>query len=220
MNLFNKIKLSIALVAGLVAGAEVADASTLAIGLDDLNVNPGGYEVLVFDGGAGDLNPLAGAITFLGPLGQWNLNVSTGISGGNYIDLNSINTSVGDNAALRVSLWESFDSAFQCRDCKIGGTTTGTVQATFSEIVRGQTVSTAKSDLFSGGAFAQNDIKLPIFGPGLYQVEMSVDIFHPKAGVTSFDANCDYSPVPIPNAVWLFGSAALGMLGIGRRNLT
>ena len=54
--------------------------------------------VTVADGSGLDLNPLAGAVTFLGGIGGWTLNVSTGITKPEqgsatdpYLHLNSVN---------------------------------------------------------------------------------------------------------------------------------
>lgn len=210
------LKSKLALGLALALGIGTASANFVAIGLDDLS-NGVGYDVVVVDGGPGDINSAGDAVTFLGPVGQWNLNVTTAISGNGYMDLNSIDTSIGKNAALRISMWELFDVAQKCVNCSIGGTTTGNVQAFFSEIKDGQVVSSVASNLFGPGAFSQNGVHLPTVGSGPYMIELSVNLFHPNAGITSFDVNCETTPVPIPTAGILFGSALLGVIGIGRR---
>jgi hypothetical protein len=63
-----------------------------------------GPSVTIFDqvfapppGNAADLNPAAGAVTFVGPLGAWNINITTGLGsvvlGGPAMDLSSVNVS-------------------------------------------------------------------------------------------------------------------------------
>ena len=45
-----------------------------------LNLSTDGSSVTISDNGAGDLNPLLGAVTFSGPLGVFVVNVTTGVS--------------------------------------------------------------------------------------------------------------------------------------------
>ncbi len=44
-----------------------------------------------------------------------------------------------------------------------------------------------------------------------------VDFSKWNAGVDSYKLNITTSPVPVPGAVWLFGSAIAGLIGVGRR---
>lgn len=56
-----------------------------------------GLSQTVADGDPLDVNPIVGGITFVGPLGAWILNVTTGVGsavlGGPHLDLNSVNVS-------------------------------------------------------------------------------------------------------------------------------
>src|SRR5690348_15146301 len=98
---------TLALGLGIAGMAEKANA-TLA-----LQLVSGGSTVTVQDGGANDLNPLAGAITFIGNVGTYSLNVSTALSypgpgGGTQsaplLDLSSIEgTSSGGQITLRAT---------------------------------------------------------------------------------------------------------------------
>ena len=89
--------------------ASVAYADSLRLRLEDFATGTG---VVLTDNGAGDWNPLAGAITYLGSINDFIINVTTGISkpviGGvnNYaeLDLNSVNVQVGRAGTLRITL--------------------------------------------------------------------------------------------------------------------
>ena len=69
-----KSKLAVALFAvTALVGAQSAYATMQLT----LSASTGG-SVTVLDGGAGDSNPAAGVITFIGVIGVWTINVSTG----------------------------------------------------------------------------------------------------------------------------------------------
>lgn len=86
-----------------------AYADSFRLRLEDFGTGTG---VVVTDGGAGDFNPLTGAITYSGPVNGFIVNVTTGISkpviGGvnSYaeLDLNSINVQVAYAGTLRITL--------------------------------------------------------------------------------------------------------------------
>jgi hypothetical protein len=92
--------------------ASAAYADSFRLRLEDLGTGTG---VVVTDGGAGDFNSLAGAITYSGPVNSFVVNVTTGISkpviGGvnSYaeLDLNSINVQVAYAGTLRITLEDS-----------------------------------------------------------------------------------------------------------------
>lgn len=59
--------------------------------------------IAVFDNGVGDANTAVGAITFIGAIGQYTINVSTGIAQNginHFLDLNSINTTGATGAGM------------------------------------------------------------------------------------------------------------------------
>ena len=58
----------------VVAAASVYGVPTLTI---DDGINPA---IVVADGGGSDSNPLAGAVTWIGNVGVWTLNVDTGVT--------------------------------------------------------------------------------------------------------------------------------------------
>src|SRR5690349_12221218 len=64
----------------LVLGFGVAGMAEEANAALALQLVSGGSTVTVQDGGANDFNSLAGAITFIGTVGTYSLNVSTALS--------------------------------------------------------------------------------------------------------------------------------------------
>ena len=90
MKTFKKLASVVALLAGL----GVAQQASAAI---QMTLTDGTNTVVIDDNMAGDFNPAIGVITFLGPVGCFGINVSTGLGdaqaiGFTGIDLNSINT--------------------------------------------------------------------------------------------------------------------------------
>jgi hypothetical protein len=63
-----------------------------------LTLISGATTIVVNDNQAGDFNPTAGQVTFIGMVGNWNMNVTTGTLGGapQIIDLNSVDTVNGN----------------------------------------------------------------------------------------------------------------------------
>jgi hypothetical protein len=67
-----KIFAAIAMAAGLSLGATQASATAT------LYISDGTTTVTISDGGAGDLCPVLGCVTFVGTIGGWTVNVETG----------------------------------------------------------------------------------------------------------------------------------------------
>jgi hypothetical protein len=82
------------LTVGLLCVSLIATSTTAEAALI-LRLMSGASLVTIQDGGAGDANPAAGAVTFVGSIGGFVVNVSTGISkpvvGPAELDLNSLN---------------------------------------------------------------------------------------------------------------------------------
>jgi hypothetical protein len=95
--------------------------------------------VVVADGSGADLNTDAGVISWIGSIGVWNLNFTTGTSGGNAryptLDLNTLNATSTGNGTLNVFLSESDLGPSSGRvEVSVGGTTGGSVTfATYAD---------------------------------------------------------------------------------------
>jgi len=204
----------------------------LAIRLSD-----GASIVTVNDGGAGDLNPVTGAVTFLGPIGGWGINVTTGLSypilGAPtlpYLDLNSVNVSSSGAGSLTIYLTDTnFNSGSGPRTflSEIGGTLTSSPGSSldfdaFLDMgnnafgVSGSGVTQLADLGFTGSPLADAAGGNAVVGPGNYSVTLRVTMNPGGPGVTSFDAS---TRIPEPGTLALLGLGLLG-LGLARRHPT
>jgi hypothetical protein len=192
-----------------------ADAG-LILFLDDQD----GNSVMIEDGKLGDINPLAGAVTYLGTLGEWTVNVTTAISKPLLgpqptIDLNSVNVGGGTGTLLvRMTDTDFTVPAGQAGfTSEIGGTTDGKVEYwTWIDNANaefGMTTPLAAVGPFGPGAFAGTFGQSALV-PGLFSMTQEVQITHgSRFDITSFNAKLS---VPEPGTLMLMG---LGLLSIG-----
>lgn len=93
----------------------------------------------------------------------------------------------------------------------------GAADGTYLETISMDITSIVQS--WVDGSYANHGIKMDILGAGagekfyMRAFSMEDDI----AGGTMYAASLDVSYVPVPAAVWLFGSGLLGLVGIARR---
>lgn len=207
-----------------------AGANALSIGLD---VGANGYDVILNDQAVGDLFGGLGGVTLISSMGTWVLTVATGASqpliAPPRIDLNNVSISSNTGGTLRVSVWDTYASTpgVPAFEGAIGGTTTGNVTVTYSQYLAGGAtgvlggghtgapISWASDGPYGPVAFSGSKVFAHAGGPNSpFDLGIDVTIRHAGAGQTSFNALIQ--PVPIPAAALLFGSALLGMVGIGR----
>ena len=210
-------------IAGLCAAMGLAGAPSAEAAIQ-LTLSSGGSTVTVDDGGIGDSNPAAGLITYIGAVGGWTFNVTTGSIVGSpnpLIDLNSVNTTlsapqVGANALTMTFSGTDFNLAPGVF-ASIGGTLAGGHSLDYSAYYSNtNTLNALTSQIGStlsfgpGGAFAGSTAAVAI-GGGLYSLTQRVVLSATANGTSSFDANV--MPVPEPASLMLLGS---GMLGVAR----
>jgi hypothetical protein len=171
-----------------------------------------------------DLVGGAGVLSYSGAVGSFVVNVTTGVSspliGPSRLDLNSIDVS-GAAGTLIVSLTNT-DFTLPVPGFKIGhgGTTDGMVSLdylydTANQEFGGTVIGGASHSVATEPAFAYVQTA-SVSSAGLYSLSIVAEITHTGAGqVTSFDAMM--SPVPVPAAAWLFGSALAAFAGWRRR---
>ena len=195
-----------------------------------LRLTDGVTTITIADAGAGDANPVAGAVTFIGSIGSFSINnVTTGLSKpvlGSatlpFLDLNSVDVS-GSAGTLTISFSDNFFGLTPGDvTANIGGTTGGTVSySTFadaSNLLFGKSTPLTSQGPFGGPAFSGTSFAdLGLLSP--FSLTQEVVITH-ASGVraTSFNAELKAQGVPDGGStVGLLGLALVGLESLRRR---
>ncbi len=205
--------LALAVVA-FIAAPFTAKADTIS-----LNLTSGVSNVTILDNGPGDANPAVGVITYVGAVGAWDINVSTGQTVGSptyTLDLNSTDTaSTGMASPLVITFTDSgMTTPFGGYLMTIGGTTQ--TSATYEVDLNGVYLN-------SLGPFSTPSFSGAIGGdttaPSTYTLAQIVTVggtTSPTASLTSFDSSIQ---VPEPASLSLLGTTLLAAAGLLRRKL-
>jgi hypothetical protein len=194
--------------------------------------NAGNSVFITDNGGAGtcvgilpadcvDKNGAVNVVTFIGVIGTWTLNVSTGsshgASAGTDMDLNSANST----SAASVLTIQFSDDGFptpEAHTFTVGGTLQGPGSITFTNFAGtnrfDQTNPIGSPLTFGPGAFSGSTGSGVIAGGALTEVAV---LTFTGAGSTSF--NGALTPVPEPASVALFGGVLLLSVGAIRRKM-
>jgi hypothetical protein len=209
-------------IAQALAGTVLMLAATVAAGgTIQMRLTNGATVVTVSDGSAQDINPLPGVITYLGSVGSFGINVSTGIDGTNLpqpqlMDLNSVNVGTGTLVIEFAQTGLNYGTDPIFLSAGIGGTTTGTVSyelyadATNTLYGTGALIFSGASN---GSAFSASSASL--FDPsGPFSLYEKVIFSHSSWGVSSFDFAAS---VPEPGTLGLLGIALAGGIALRQR---
>jgi len=181
----------------------------------------GGTDVTVTDDNSD------GLITYSDTIGGFLVQVATGISkpsttSPQLLFLNSVSVSGGSSsspASLIISLTDTdyVDSPPALNAIYSGGTI-GSVNFDFLyDASNGEFGGTSffNSGVITSNPFSGVNVAIPGIPSGLYSLTMTAEVYHNGDGVTSFTS--EIQSVPVPAAVWLFGSGLLGLVGVARR---
>jgi hypothetical protein len=204
------------LLLALAVGACIGTAQAVpTLYLDDGH----GHTATITDGGVGDFNSLPGAVSYSGALGNWILNVSTGVTkpalgsaAQPMMDLNSVNLAIGGGNTLNTMKIVFTESGFLSPGLAlagIGGTSDGSVS--YKTYVNGVPLTTQS---FNGNPFSGSSSGL-ITVLDSYSLTQEIDITKRGAGITSFNA-----AISVPDGgmtAALLGFALVGVEGWRRK---
>jgi hypothetical protein len=194
-----------------------------------LQLATGDISITISDGSLLDANSASGVVTYIGPIGNWNINVTTGqthigTESNPIFDLNSVDSSsTVSNAPADLIIMLS-DTGFvggspRPFNASIGGTTYGTLSYnTYFGVGLFDTSNQVASLIFPVSPFSGSGsvIGNPEQSFSMTQV---VTISHPAGNnISSFNGMLsDPNPVPEPSSLILLGTGLLGTCIFFRR---
>ncbi len=206
-------------------GSFITDITTNAPTLA-LAVSESEY-VIIADGSAQDSNSAAGAVTFIGSIGNWDINVTTGITDpalpAAYMDLNSVDVATANAGVLEI--WWSDPVVQQPFPPPISflmsiGGTMGSGSVVYQAFYGAAGTAFDDSNEIGSLEFRANPFDGSVTGPapGIanpFSLTQLIVLDMNSAGATSF--NSALEPTPEPGVAFLIGSGLLAFGAIARR---
>jgi hypothetical protein len=199
-------------------------------GIPSLRLTQGAHVVTISDGVISDLNPTPGTVTFLGAVGSFGINVTSGLTFGRdsllpFLDLNSLNASSSTGGTLKLELSEiGYNPMVHSLLSSIGGTLAAGATLTYKTYIDAGNILFGHGTLLSSQTFSGSSFNGEI-GTRLAQLDtpfsitLEVILSHPRSAkrTSGFDATVEALPEGGATAT-LFGTGLLFLAVLARRH--